>query len=195
MRVIRVLPLVLALLLLFSACSPTPPKDDFAYAAAPFTATVRGTYTPSDGAPRPIAAEITVGAPFVGDTSAARPLSITFTAPTALAGITVTAAYKADTAGNPLRTVTFTYPSPYGEVKTSSDGRGVNGFLRFAEALLPIGDVVSVSPTAEDGTHTVTRTTADGAREAVFLFSAEQAPPLRVRVRDEGEVLELVITP
>ena len=80
-------------------------------------------------------------------------------------------------------------------MKASSASEGMAGLLRFAEALLPIGDVTSVSPTAKDGTHTVARTMADGSREAVFLFSSEQALPLRVSVRSNGETLDLIITP
>lgn len=195
---LRLLPIILALLaalLSISACSPASPKDDFSYAAAPFSAAVRGTYTPADGVPRPVTARITVGEPLSRDDPAARPVTVVFSAPDPLAGLTAEACYQTDTDGRICRTVTFTYPSPYGEVTTSSDNGGMEGLLRFAEALLPIGDVTSVSPTAKDGTHTVARTTADGSREAVFLFSSEQALPLRVSVRSNGETLDLIITP
>ncbi|MBQ9151896.1 MAG: hypothetical protein IJX72_06570 [Clostridia bacterium] len=189
------LPLLLLLLLLLSACSPVGSTDDFAYAAAPFTATVRGTYTPKDGIPRPITAKITAGAPVAGEDPAIRPVTVTFTEPPSLSGVTVTAAYETDTDGMASRIVTFSYPSAYGEVKTSVQAGELDGFLRFAEALLPIGDVTSVTPAAEDGTHTVTRITEDGTREAVFLFSPEQALPLRVTVKEGAEAIEFTVTP
>ena len=195
MRIIRFLLLVLILPLLLPACSLAPPKDDFAYATASFTANVRGTYTAADGTPRPMAARITVGELLDRADPAARPITVVFTAPETLAGITVEAVYQTDTDGHIRRTVTFTYPSPYGQVSASSDNGGMEGLLRFAEALLPVGDVTSVSPTAADGTHTVTRTTSDGAHEALFLFSMEQALPLRIRVRDKEDELDLIITP
>ena len=195
MRTVRSLLLLPALLLFLAACSPAPSKNDFAYANAPFTANVRGTYTSTDGVPHPITARITVGESLAQDAPAARPITVVFTAPETLAGITVEAIYTTDADGHIRRTVTFSYPSPYGEVTASSGSSGMDGLLRFAEALLPVGDIVSVSPTAEDGTHTVTRATADGAREAIFLFSSEQALPLRVSVQEKGETLELTITP
>jgi hypothetical protein len=195
MRFIRSLLLVLILLLFFTACSSASPKDDFAYTASSFTANVRGTYTSANGVPHPITARITVGELLDRADPAARPVTVVFSAPETLAGITVEAVYQTDTDGHIRRTVAFTYPSPYGEVTASSGSSGMDGLLRFAEALLPVGDVTAVSPTAEDGTHTVTRTAADGAREAVFLFSSEQALPLRVRVRDTQDELDLIITP
>lgn len=195
MRALRALLLALIPMFFLLACSPVPPKDDFAYANAPFTARVRGTYTPEDGVPRPITAQITVGELLERENPFARSITIVFTAPETLAGITAEAVCETDSGGSTRHTVTFTYSSPYGDMKVSSASEGMAGILRFAEALLPVGDVTSVSPTAKDGTHTVTRATADGAREAVFLFSLEQELPLRVSVRSKGETLDLVITP
>ncbi len=195
---LRLLPIILALLaalLSLFACSPASPKDDFSYAATPFSAAVRGTYTPEDSLPRPVTARITVGAPISGDDPTARPLTITFTEPPTLAGITVTAVYETNQQGQVTRIVTFIYPSTYGEVKTSSQAGDFDGFLRFAEALLPIGDITAISPVAEDGTHTVTRTTTDDKREAIFLFSAEQTLPLRITVKSESATIEFAVTP
>ncbi|MBQ3507953.1 MAG: hypothetical protein IJA91_05320 [Clostridia bacterium] len=185
----------LLVFLCFSACSPTASSNDFSYAAAPFTAAVRGTYTPEDGTPRPIAVQITVGEPISVDDLTNRPMKVTITQPATLAGITVAAVYEPDADGKLIRTVTFTYPSSYGEVSSSSQTGDFDGFLRFAEALLPFGDITDVSPTADDGTHTVTRTTANGTRKATFLFSQEQVLPLRVSVRGKGIVLDLSVTP
>lgn len=182
----RFLPVLLICLLMLYACSPAPPADDFAYALTAFTTSVRGTYTPADGVPRPIAATVSVGEPSAGGGPADRPMTVTFTQPPALAGLTVSSVFERDSQGQPLRTVTFTYPSAYGEVKVTSQEGEFDGFLRFAEALLPLGDIAEVSPAAEDGTHTVTRRTADGTREAVYLFSAEQALPLRVKITDRA---------
>lgn len=193
----RALPFLLSLLLMLPACSPPPPADDFAYAASPFTAALRGSYTLSDGVSRPIAATVAVGeVPTVGS-STDRAMTVTFTQPPALEGVVLSSAYQPNGEGQMVRTVTFTSPSAYGEVTASSDAGSFDGFLRFAEALLPLGDVVSISPVAEDGTHTVTRKTSDGEWEAVYLFSAEHALPLRITVTrpKRGEVMELVVQP
>lgn len=176
--------------LLCAGCQTTPSWEDFAYAAAPFSATVRGSFLPPDdptGAPRPITATVTVGAP--DPTTGARDMTVTFTAPESLAGVTVTAAHR-----NGTRTVTFTYPSSYGTVTATSETGNFDGIFRFAEALLPIGDVVEVSPVDEGGTCTVTRRTADGEREAVYVFSTEQALPLRVKVTDGYGITELTVS-
>lgn len=195
----RPLPFLLALLLMLSvglqACTPAPPPDDFAYAAIPFTASVRGTYTPADQVPRPIAATVSVDAPITGGGPTGRSMTVTFTQPATLAGITVSSVCEADPRGKLTRTVTFTYPSAYGEVKVSSAEGNFDGLLRFAEVLLPRGDVAEVSPVAEDSTHTVTRRTADGMWEGVYLFSKEHPLPLRVTVTDSrrSETIELVV--
>ena len=69
----------------------------------------------------------------------------------------------------------------------------LDGFLRFAEALLPLGGITDITPVAEDGTHTVTRRTSDGGWEADYLFSDERSLPMRVTVRSGGEVIELIV--
>ena len=61
MRLILAVSLILCLLFSLPACTPTAPRDPFAYAAAPFSVTVEGTYLPTSdegGTPRPFAARI-----------------------------------------------------------------------------------------------------------------------------------------
>lgn len=187
----RVLPMWLTLFLLLTACAPTPPADDFAYSKAAFTASVRGTYTSADGDSHPIAARISVGAAQPGEPN--RAMTLTFTQPPSLAGMTVTRTRETDSQGQPATIVTLTYPSAYGEIRASSQKGDFDGFLRFAEALLPMGDIESVSPVARDGTHTVTRRTSDGGREGVFLFSSDRELPLRVTISDGAERMELTV--
>ena len=176
--------------LLLSGCTAHPSqRDDFAYAATPFTATLRGTYTPADGVSRPIAATVVMGTPVGGDPQN-RAMTLTFTQPAALAGVVVTAT-GATSEG---RTIIFAYPSVYGEVTATARGGEYDGLLRFAEALLPRGDVAEVSPVGADTTRTVTRRTADGGFVGVYLFSEGSSLPLRVTVTHGGEVLELVVT-
>ena len=96
-RFTRTLPRILiglmGLLLILSACSPAIPADDFGYAATPFSASVRGTYTPSDGSPRPIAATVSWGAPAPEGEQTHRPVTMTFTQPPALEGASVKAVW------------------------------------------------------------------------------------------------------
>ena len=182
---------VLFLMLSLPACTPTAPRDPFAYAAAPFSVTVEGTYLPTSdegGTPRPFAARISVGAPVDGDPTL-RDLTVTFTSPDTLAGLTVTAALSPAPEGTVTRAVTFTYPSDYGQVSFTAEGGELDGFLRYAEAWLPIGDVTAVSPKAPDGSHTVTGQTAE--REAVFTFVEGEAFPVIVRLTDGRGVVEM----
>ena len=181
--------------LILTACTPAPPADDFAYVYLPFTAHLRGTYTPADGDARPIAATVSFGEPPAEGDPIHRAVTLTFAGPPVLEGVTVTAVCENAPSGEFTRTVTFTAPSVYGEVKTTSQTGELEGFLRFAYALLPVGDVAEVSPVAEDGTHTVTRRTADGSWEGVYLFSSESPLPLRVTVTHGEEVMELVVSP
>lgn len=179
--------LTLVLVLLLPSCAA---QDPFAYAQNSFSVSVRGSYTPAGSTnPRPFAATVTIGPPVDGD-PIRRDLTVTFTAPDALTGLTVTASLPPDGAGG--RTVTFLYPSAYGDIRATAVGEEFDGFLRFAEALLPLGDVVEVSPVARDGSYTVTRR-SDG-REAVFTF-AEGSLPLRVTVTTPAEVLTLTVSP
>ena len=200
MRLLLSCLLVFCLLICSSACTPAP-KDPFAYAAAPFSVTVEGTYLPAndpDGTPRPVAATVTAGAPVNGDPTL-RDLTVTFTAPSSLRGATVTATLSPAAEGTHpngavAKTVAFSYPSDYGEVRFTATGEELDGLLRFAEALLPIGDVTERSPADEDGGYTVTRKTADGGREAVFVFAEGEAFPRRVTLTDRWGRVELTVT-
>ena len=186
--------LVFCLLLCSAACSPAP-KDPFAYAAAPFSVTAEGTYLPAndpDGTPRPIAVRVTAGEPVNGDPTL-RNLTVTFTAPASLGGAAVTAALSPSPDGTVTRSVVFTYPSDYGEITVTAKGNEFDGLLRFAEALLPVGDVTAISPVGEDGSFTVTRKTADGTREAVFTFAERTAFPTRVTLTDGQGRVELTV--
>ena len=191
MRVFFACLTVVCLLFLLSSCTPPASRDPFAYAAAPFSLTVEGTYLPTSdegGTPRPFAARISAGAPVDGDPTL-RDLTVTFTSPDTLAGLTVTAALSPAPEGTVTRRVTFTYPSDYGQVSFTAESGELDGFLRYAEAWLPIGDVTAVSPKAPDGSHTVTGQTAE--REAVFTFVEGEAFPVVVRLTDGRGVVEM----
>lgn len=202
MRPLSLLLVVLLWSLPLSGCSPAVSRDDFAYADAPFSLSVEGTYLPAadyDGIPRPISATVTAGTPLNGDPTL-RDLTVTFTAPATLAGVTVTALVPPspdDQHPNSTvaRTVTFSYPSDYGRIEVTAVGDEFKGFLRFAEALLPMGDTVAVSPVGEDGGYTVTRRTGDGGREAEFGFVADGEYPQKVKVTDALGSMELTVTP
>ena len=186
MRLFPAFLLILCLVFCSAACSPAP-KDPFAYAAAPFSVTAEGTYLPAndpDGTPRPIAVRVTAGEPVNGDPTL-RNLTVTFTAPASLGGAAVTAALSPSPDGTVTRSVVFTYPSDYGEITVTAKGNEFDGLLRFAEALLPVGDVTAISPVGGDGSFTVTRKTADGTREAVFTFAEGKTFPTRVILTDE----------
>ena len=174
------------LLISFPACSPSAPRNPFAYAEGDFSVSVRGSYTPAgDTVPRPFAAQITAGAP-VGSDPTLRDLTMTFTAPPTLAGVTVSSVHKDGT-----RTVTFSYPSDYGKVEIPVKSEAFDGFLRFAEALLPLGDVTDISPKAADGSYTITR--REGDRVVVFTFGGESGPPTRVKLTDERGTVEMTV--
>ena len=176
------------LLISFPACSPSAQRNPFAYANGAFSVSVRGSYTPAgEDTPRSFAAEITAGAPAEDDPTH-RDLTVTFTSPESLAGVTVSAVHRDGT-----RTVTFSYPSDYGRIQVTAKSTELDGFLRFAEALLPVGDVAEVSPKAADGSYTVTRRSPD--RETVFTFSEDRDVPLRVTVTTPAESLSLTVTP
>lgn len=186
----------------FAACTPERPPSrtsDFVYAEGAFSATLRGTYTPCGGTPHPVAAEVSVGEPVCG--SDERDMTLSFTEPPALAGVTV-ALTVTPLEGSPdraRRVVTFTAPSPYGAVTATASHGELDGFLRFAQALLPMGDVVEVSPVDREGNHRVTRQvvsdqSADEGQEITYLFSETESLPLHVTVKTEGETLELAVS-
>lgn len=194
MRSILAFSLILCLLLSLPACAPTAPRDPFAYAAAPFSLFVEGTYDLSDGGetpPRPFSAEISFGAPVGGDPTI-RDLTVTFTSPETLAGVTVKATLSPAPEGAVTRTVTFTYPTAYGIVELDSTNNGQDGLLRYAEAWLPVGDVAEVSPKSPDGGYTVTRRRE--GREAVFTFAEGQTLPVGVRLTDGRGIVEMRLT-
>lgn len=191
MRSILAFSLILCLLLSLPACSPAAPRDPFAYAAAPFFLTVEGTYLPAgdaEGTPRPFAARISAGAPTNGDPTL-RDLTVTFTSPDTLAGLTVKGVLSPAPEGTVTWAVTFTYPSDYGQVAFTAEGGELDGLLRYAEAWLPVGDVAEVSPKSPDGSHTITRRTAE--REAVFIFAEGHEFPVAVRLTDGRGVVEM----
>ena len=191
MRLLLSCLLVFCLLFCSTACSPAP-KDPFAYAASPFSVSVEGTYLPASdegGTPRPFAAEIAASAPVGGDPTL-RSLTVTFVSPDSLSGLTVTAALSPSADGTVVRAVTLAYPTDYGNLQATAQGSEFDGYLRFAEAWLPMGDVTEVSPKAPDGTYTVTR--QSGERKAVFTFSDESLP-ISVKLTDNRGVIEMRI--
>lgn len=194
MRSYRLFPCLIALLFCLSACSPAP-RDPFAYAAAPFSVSVEGTYLPAndpEGTPRPVAAIVTAGAPLNGDPTL-RDLTVIFTAPPSLRGIQVTATPSPAHDGTVTRSVILSYPSDYGEVNVTAKGDELDGLLRFAEALLPVGDVAEISSVDKDGSYTVTRRAGDGGRETVFVFTEGAVFPSAVILTDERGRVELAV--
>ena len=194
MRSYRLFPCLIALLFCLSACTPAP-RDPFAYAAALFSVSVEGTYLPAndpEGTPRPVAAIVTAGAPLNGDPTL-RDLTVIFTAPPSLRGIQVTATLSPAHDGTVTRSVIFSYPSDYGEVNVTAKGDELDGLLRFAEALLPVGDVAEISSVDKDGSYTVTRRAGDGGRETVFVFTEGAVFPSAVILTDERGRVELAV--
>lgn len=187
-------PLILLLALLFcgltlAACGSAG-KDPFAYANSAFSLSVEGSYLPANapnGTPRPFAADISVGTPY-GEDLTRRDLTLVFTSPASLAGLQVTATLSPSPEGGYARRVELSYPSDYGRVELTADEGELDGFLRFAEGWLPLGDVTEMSPRPSDGYYTVTR--KKGEREAVFTFSANGGIPARVEIIDrQGRVV------
>ena len=194
MRLFPAFLLILCLVFCSTACSPAL-KDPFAYAAAPFSVSVEGTYLPAndpEGTPRPVAALVTAGAPLNGDPTL-RDLTVIFTAPPSLRGIQVTATLSPAHDGTVTRSVIFSYPSDYGEVKVTAAGNELDGLLRFAEALLPVGDAAEISSVDKDGSYTVTRRAGDGGRETVFVFTEGAVFPSAVILTDERGRVELAV--
>lgn len=186
MRRSRPLIFLFALLLCgltLTACASAG-KDPFAYANSAFSLSVEGSYLPANdpnGTPRPFAADISVGEPY-GDDLTRRDLTVVFTSPASLAGLRVTATLSRSPDGGLVRRVKLTYPSAYGNVEIPADEGELEGFLRFAEGWLPLGDVAEVSPKNADGGYTVTR--RKGEREAVFTFKEGRDLPVEVILTD-----------
>ena len=134
-----------------------------------------------NGTPRPFTADILVGEPY-GDDLTRRDLTVVFTSPASLAGLQVTATLSRSSDGGLVRRVKLTYPSAYGNVEILADEGELEGFLRFAEGWLPLGDVTEMSPKPSDGYYTVTR--KKGEREAVFTFREGRDLPVEVILTD-----------
>lgn len=159
-------------------------KDPFAYANSAFSLSVEGSHLPANdpnGTPRPFTADILVGEPY-GDDLTRRDLTVVFTSPASLAGLQVTATLSRSSDGGLVRRVKLTYPSAYGNVEIPADEGELEGFLRFAEGWLPLGDVTEMSPKPSDGYYTVTR--KKGEREAVFTFREGRDLPVEVILTD-----------
>ena len=120
-----------------------------------------------------------------------RDLTVTFTAPDTLAGLTVTATLSTAPDGTVGRVVSLSYPSEYGDVSMTAEGGELDGLLRFAEALLPLGDVAEVSPVAADGSCTITRRA--GERVATFTFVEGRRLPVSVTLTDGRGAAALVV--
>ena len=139
-----------------------------------------------------MAALVTAGAPLNGDPTL-RDLTVIFTAPPSLRGIQVTATLSPAHDGTVTRSVIFSYPSDYGEVNVTAKGNELDGLLRFAEALLPVGDVAEISSVDKDGSYTVTRRAGDGGQETVFVFTEGAVFPSAVILTDERGRVELAV--
>ena len=188
---------------LLAGCSPAAALGgearamtrSFAYSAVPFAVSIRGQYAgmaETSGVRGNFSATVTYGTP---DAEGGRDIRLTFTSPPTLAGLTVSTHYEGSAPGdNPERTVTLSYPSPYGTVTSETRGSCYDGLVRYAEALLPIGNVTGVSPMDKAGVNTVTRTSISG-RQAVFTFSKDASLPLRVEVTDTYGTLSLTVAP
>ncbi len=209
MRVICGL-LSLILVLLAVGCAPaTPAVPDFSYADGAFSATVHGAFvrTAADGyagdaalvgdtrteVRQAVAARVEVGAPVA---EGARELRVTFTEPSVLAGVSVV--QEAGTG-----TVTFLWPCPSAasalavadaEGMLSLPAAGAKPLLRFAEALLPGGDIEKITPVLHGGA-TVERRSRDGDFAVIFTFSADvdRSLPTHVVVTTPAERLELYV--
>lgn len=175
-----------------ASCGGSVSHDPFAYTDTAFSMTVRGELCRD--------AEPPLGEGTVGKTRAGEPLSfaaevsseplpagtvieglpsegkayrvsVTYTAPEALAGLSVTCAYGGQ---GTATAATVTYPSPTGELSALLPYESVKGLLAPALALLPQGDVNEVDPVTPEGSRTV-RT-----QEATYTFSKGQSFPSRV---------------
>ena len=192
-RFLPVLALLLSCPLLLTACASAAGRDPFAYANEAFSLSVEGVYLPANdpsGSPRPFAATVTVGAP-QGEDPTLREMAVTFTAPETLAGVAVTSSPAVAPDGSISRRVAFTYPSNYGDIQISAKENELDGFLRFVEGWLPIGDVTDISPQAADGSYTITR--REGDRVAVFTFGGEGDLPTGVRITDKRGTVDMTV--
>ncbi len=203
--------LVMAVCLAVVSCTPdTPAVPDFSYAEGAFTATVRGAFvrTIGDGymgaaslvgdtrteVRQAVSAVVEVEAPVA---EGARGMRVTFTEPSVLAGVSVVRE-----AGSGVVTLHWPCPAEASSASTGVDDKGTlvlaaegaEGLLRFAEALLPAGDIEKYTPVLH-GESTVERRSRDGDFSAIFTFSAENGRtlPTHVVVSTPEERLELQV--
>ncbi len=170
------------------ACLPPGERDPFAYVQSGFSADLRGSFTrlgppcavgeSSVGVPQPFSATVEMG-PAGGTES--RPVRITFSEPAALSGVTAERFSSGD--------VTITFPG--GVILTDTAGT-YEALFRFADALLPAGDVTALTP-AVDGIRTVTRTASDGRQSVDYVFSEGDTLPRRVTVVTPEERLDMAV--
>ena len=191
--------LLLGIAILLCGCSPTLPTR-LTYADAGFTITVRGhmTRTAPDGyvggpaltgqsytnQPLDIAATVTV-APSPSPTShRSRALTVRFTAPDTLQGLTVTR--RTNTQGETEISVS------QGTSVFTVEGGDPDRLCLLALALLPEGDITTVSPT-ENGVYTVTLTS--GRISRILTFTSGQDLPSHVRMEHPDGWVELYVDP
>ncbi len=189
------------------ACHPSSigQANDFSYVDNAFSAEITGTLTRTvednyrgspaltgeskTGIPQPFAATVVIGKP---NTDGIRDMAVSFREPCSLAGLTVCLSHTATVDGQTTRRITAKRVDEAGEM-VLGDSDSFASYLRFASALLPIGDVEEISPTV-DGIHTVTRL-ADGEERALYTFTEGQTLPSRIMIRTSREVLDLTISP
>lgn len=180
-------------LLLLCGCGAGVEPDPFAYGEGELSVRLEGSVTrlgtdgyggsPAlvgegyTGVARPLAVTVTMGPPCP---EGEREMTLTFEAPSPLAGMTVRRREGE---------VTLTLSTDEGPLTLPCPA----SLLRFGEVILPAGDVTAVSPRVE-GRYTVTVTGAS-ERVAVLTFSTEGGLPLAVRVETPREVLEFAVSP
>ena len=222
MRRIPVTVLVLTVLLLAGVGCVGVPTADLSYADKGFSVTVQGemcrtaavaingeqaiTGVDGVGEPMAFAATVTIAPPTVGEGGAAgREMTVTFTAPAALAGVTVTRRVGAD--GRAVTTVcrgdfTVTDADPDGRAYDGRaydgrayDGRAYDGLLLPAYTCLPTGDVTAVTPVV-DGRQTVTLT-GDGTEQTMTFEVTGEAGgiPGHIRLTHATGWVEVQVTP
>lgn len=220
------LAVILCACLAGGGCAPLV-RYDLSYAEGTFTVAVSGqmcrtipvevnsehAMTGVDGVGEPfaVAATVTFGPPadetgIIGgaDGLQGRDVSVTFTAPPALAGITVVAATEPVTSSSDGHRVTTVR---LGDLTVSAPSGGAyDGLLVIARACLPVGDIVRVTPgggtTANDTGNghgltvgegpTVTVARAGEEQQLTFPADAgEGATPCHIRYTHEAGWLDL----
>lgn len=213
----RGLSLLVAIVMMLGLVSCAPARGDvgnaekaFSYASRPFTATLRITRTrsASDGytgdlslvgdplTDRAVTLTATVSyAPPVSPAGAGD-TTLTFTSPDSLAGMQVTRV-PADPAdggqsqkkGQEGDVVTLTLKTPYGTICAS--GEAYTPLLRYADAILPHGDILGISPT-QDGTYTVTRQ-SPSVGTITYTFTKDSDLPRIVEMVTNDETLRISV--